>query len=107
MVEWRKHLHLCWAPSPEIENFLATFRVRVEHFDFASPEQIQLLPGKKHFPTIRDAVPFVRDPKALALKVHGVGFQGNTEPGGTLGDIEAADWRGWRAGTNTRDMARL
>ena len=63
-----------------VANESGNFRVRVEHFDFASPERIQLLWGKKHFPTIRDAVPIVRDPKALALKVHGVGFQGNTEP---------------------------
>jgi len=72
--------HLLAIMLATIANETDDFRVSKENFDFPTAERIHSLFKEKNFPTVEDAIPYVHNPKELAIKVHGVGFQGNTEP---------------------------
>ena len=53
-----------------------------ENLTYTSPQRIVDVFGRRRFPTIADAAPFVRNPKALAEAVYGGREDlGNTEPG--------------------------
>ena len=56
------------------------FRVRneTETLDLSSAKRIHEV-WQQFFPTEEAAAPYVHKPKELARKVHGVGFQGNTD----------------------------
>lgn len=54
----------------------------VENLNYLSAERIQGVFGKRRFPTRESALPYVRNPKALAEAVYGNRADlGNTEPG--------------------------
>lgn len=53
------------------------FRIFEEDLSYRTPDRIQQVFGKKRFPTLDSAQPFVRNPIALARKVYN-GRMGNT-----------------------------